>query len=234
MSPVGLEKHLPSMALHYREDTHEQQGNYGSDWEEYRIETYSVGIEDQLQLTDKLTVLAGGGYDLVRPVYANGAALDDDKDAFNFSTGMNYDLDSSAKIHGLVSGKNRFPTLKELYSGYIDWSIPNLDLHEEKTINYEIGGEKLLGDNLVVRTALFYSKIEDLIESVVVAYDADSGKPTYQVQNIARAEYRGIELGMQAFVSGGHEMLLNYTYLDARNTSADRTSDRLTDLLGTP
>jgi iron complex outermembrane receptor protein len=230
LSHAGLQKHLPSLALHYREDTHEQQGNYGSDWEKYSSETYSVGIEDQLQLTDEMTLLAGVGYDLVRPVYANGAPLDDDKDTFNFSAGINYDFDSSTKIHFLVSGKSRFPTLKELYSGYIDWSMPNPDLHEEKTINYEIGGEKILGDNLVVRTALFYSKIDDLIESVIAVYDPISGKPIYQVQNIDSAEYRGMELGMQAFISGGHELLLNYTYLDARNTSLDRTSDRLTDL----
>lgn len=229
LSHAGLKKHLPSLALHYREDTHEQQSNYGLSWEKYSSETYSVGVEDQLKLNDSTTILAGFGYDLVRPVYANGAALDNDTDAINFSAGINYDFDPSTKIHFLVSGKSRFPTLKELYSGYIDWSRPNPDLHEEKTINYEIGGEKLLGDNLIVRTSLFYSKIDDLIESVVVDHDPFSGKPIYQVQNIDSAEYRGIELGTQAFISGGHELIVNYTYLDAINTSADRTSDHLPD-----
>ncbi len=225
LSHQGLEKHLPSFAFHYREDTHEQQSDYGNDWEKYSSETYSAGIEDQLKLTDKTTLLAGIGYDLVRPVYANGATLQNDSNAFNFSAGLNYNFNLTTKIHFLISGKNRFPTLKELYSGYIDWNIPNPDLHEEETVNYEIGAEKLFGDNLIVRTALFYSQIDDLIETVVI----DSVNRIDQVQNIDSAEYRGIEFGIQAFIVAGHELILNYTYLDARNTSIDRISDRLPD-----
>lgn len=223
LSTSNLKKHLPSLALHYREDTHEQQSNYGSSWEKYSSETYSIGVEDQFRVTDNMTLLAGIGYDLVRPVYANGATLDDDKDTFNFNTGLNYTFDETTKVHFLISAKSRFPTLKELYSGYIDWNIPNPDLHEETTVNYEIGGEKLFGDSLIIRIALFYSQIEDLIESVAIDSSTD------QVQNIDSAEYRGIELGTQVFVAGGHELIFNYTYLDARNTSADKISDRLPD-----
>ncbi|MEA3544130.1 MAG: TonB-dependent receptor, partial [Thermodesulfobacteriota bacterium] len=98
-------------------------------------------------------------------------------------------------------------------------------LHEEKTVNYEIGVEKLFGDSLIVRTALFYSQIDDLIENVVI----DSANRIDQVQNIDSAEYRGIEFGAQAFIAGHHELILNYTYLDARNTSATRVSDQLPD-----
>ncbi|MEA3543679.1 MAG: TonB-dependent receptor, partial [Thermodesulfobacteriota bacterium] len=168
LSHHGLEKHLPSLAFHYREDTHKQQSDYGHSWEKYSSETYSVGVEDQQQLTDNLTLLAGIGYDLVRPIYADGATVHNDSDAFNFSAGFNYNYNPTTKIHILISAKNRFPTLKELYSGYIDWNIPNPGLHEEKTVNYEIGVEKLFGDSLIVRTALFYSQIDDLIENVAI------------------------------------------------------------------
>jgi len=225
LSHHGLENHLPSLAVHYREDTHEQQSDFGSNWEKYSSETWSVGLEDQLQLTDNTTLLAGVGYDLVQPVYADGATLHNNSDAFNFSAGLNYDLDPTTKIHFLVSAKNRFPTLKELYSGYIDWNLPNPDLHEEKTVNYEIGSEKSFGDSLIVRAALFYSQIDDLIENVVI----DSVNRIDQVQNIDSAEYRGFEFSTQAFVGDAHELLLNYTYLEARNTSANRISNQLPD-----
>ena len=224
LSHHGLEKHLPSLAFHYREDTHKQQSDYGADWGKYSSETWSVGLEDQLQLTNDITLLAGIGYDLVRPVYADGATLNNDSDAFNFSTGINYDLDPTTKIHFLFAGKSRFPSLKELYAEVLDKNkIANPDLREETTLNYELGGEKSFGDNLMVQVSFFYSKIDDLIETVAISGGRE------QLQNIDSAEYLGVEFGTHAFIGDNHELIINYTYLDAKNTSADRISDRLPD-----
>ncbi len=224
LSLPGRGRHLPSLALHYREDTHEQQSDYAASWEKYSSETWSVGIEEQLKLTRALSLQAGLGYDLVRPRHANGGPLRDDADAFNFSTGINYSVDETTRVHALFSGKSRFPTLKELYAESLDRSkIPNPDLHEETALNVEIGAEKTFGDSLIVRTALFYSRIEDLIANVDI--DAD----TEQYRNIDSAEYRGLEFGLQAFVAEVHELTLNYTYLDARNTSANKLSRHLPD-----
>ncbi len=209
-----------SLGINYKDDEHKAQGDYGEDWERYEAETYSIGLEDDIKHDDQLSSVLGINYDVQKAVYANGGDLRDDITAFNPQLGINYSIDEYVSTHFSVGAKTRFPSIKELYSEYLDRSIPNPDLKPERAINAELGYTMLLGDSKLDAN-VFYSDIKNLIVTKEIAED------TEQNQNIGKALYTGIELTLLTNISANNQIEMSYTYLDAQNKSPDRTSDYL-------
>lgn len=218
-----LKKNTISLSFHFKEDVHKEQDDYGADWERYEADTYSYGIEDDIKLTESISVLIGASYDIHDPRYANGEALRDDEHAFNPQAGISWDAAEDMTLHFSVGRKTRFPTLNELYSGHLGRNLPNPDLKEEKAVNYEIGIDKYLPGNTNIGFTLFYSDIDDLIVKKRVI----PNPKTDQYQNIGEARYKGLEFSFKSGYFKQHNAELHYTFLEAEDRSSDRTSDHL-------
>ena len=213
LSSYIISKFLPltKIIFLYKRDTHQQQGNYGLPFEKYEAEIITAGVEEEFSPLDKLKAVIGISYDRMNPLFADDSPLRSSSSFLNGNIGLSYYLNENLKLYSIVSRRSRFPTLKEFYSDLLGSYEPNPDLSAEQSYNYEVGATSEFS-GLNISTAVFYSDLRDLIQIVVLA---DNNR---QYQNIASAEFKGIELELRynfLFVNAA----MNYTYLSSKNVS---------------
>ncbi|MEJ2611639.1 MAG: TonB-dependent receptor, partial [Candidatus Thiodiazotropha sp.] len=114
-----------------------------------------------------------------------------------------------------LSRKTRLPTIKDRYSYRFGTALPNPDLEAEKSTTLEFGWVHRFGHWARLESAVFYSDIRDLIESV------DINSDVYQLQNVGKVSSKGVELGGDVWLGDGWEAGGNYTYLKQENKSSD-------------
>jgi len=216
-----FENHTLSAAFHYKKDVHEEQDGYGAGWERYETQMYSAGLEDDIQFSDRLSLVLGASYDLQSPEFAAGQSLRDDEEAFNPQAGVYLTVLEDTALHASVGQKTRFPTMNELYSGLLGKNTPNPDLAKEKATNFEVGVDKPLPADSLLQANLFLSNVKDKIANKTLPDGTD------QYQNIGEARYQGFELTLKTGFFRNNDLQFHYTYLDAENRSDDRTSDQL-------
>ncbi|MDD4004908.1 MAG: TonB-dependent receptor [Elusimicrobiaceae bacterium] len=211
-------------AFSYKKDIHRSQDTAGAAWERYEAQTLSLGLENNWKPHNGLTALIGASCDIQDPLYSNGGFVRGSDTAFNPQAGVKYSLDEDTEFYASAGIKSRFPTLKELYSGYIDTKIPNPNLQKEVSHNYEAGARLFApGLKTAVEASVFYNPVRDLIDSVVLSSSAS------QMQNIGKAEFKGVEMSVKSALPGSNETDIGYTYLHARNTTPGAESDKLRD-----
>jgi iron complex outermembrane receptor protein len=213
-----FDKNTISFSYHLKNDVHESQGDYNEVWEKYEAETSSYGLEDAIIINDKTDLVLGVNMDVQKAKYANGGPVRGDDTSWNGLAGLIYYFENDAKLHVSIASKSRFPTLKELYSSYLDTAIPNPKLKKEKSVNYEIGVAGKLPCDSGIGLTLFYSDVKDLItETLVGGLDFND--------NIGESRFQGVEFIFNTEYIPRNSIYLSYTYLEAENRSPDRTSD---------
>jgi iron complex outermembrane receptor protein len=210
----------------YRTDEHREKDANGVQNSHLEDELASYGVEDNIQLAAKLLLSLGISRDELRPetVYSAGNAytLPDTKDATNAQAGLFYSWSDSARLYATVARKSRLPTLKDRYSQRLGTYIENPELQPEESLNYEIGYQGLTGETIRTEAAVFYSDIDDKIQSV-----ANVSGNLSQMQNIGKVRISGLELAMHDKLSARLAVGFSYTLLDRDNRS---TTTRLTDV----
>lgn len=210
-----------SLSMHYKEDEHRSQGDYGDPWERYEQKTFSYGLENDYKVSDTLAFVVGASYDINEPEYANGGTVRDDIAAFNPQLGILWTVAADYDVHFSVGKKTRFPTLHELYSEHMGSNIANPNLKEETAINWELGLNKPLGPHSHLTVALFYSDVDNLIqEKVLPSLDE-------QYQNIGKSLFKGFECSLTSTLLPRNKVGLHYTFLDAKDESPGRASDKI-------
>ena len=226
-----------SMILYYKDDEHKEQDDIGDPWEKYSAKVSSFGavfdfrnkIKAGLSYsTKKLGNIVNNTAVLTNYVFnANlvgtpGAkpVLDDLK---NTDFSLEYAFDATTSLD--ISQKNRFPTIKEMYSGYLgtDWQNPDLDSEKATII-----GLNYIGNFGQVKysSRVFLNNVKDQIDNVVVGfYDDESGvNPTdndgiqnngeddvEQNQNIGEFDYTGLAFDMNyQYKNNIFRLLLSY------------------------
>lgn len=167
-------------------------------------------MQDEHQLSENLTILAGGRWD--RYEFAgdsqNGVATGKDSSdkVFNPRLGLRYRLSDPTSLYATV-GTAYVPALNFLkYRSGGAW-LDNPDLKPETSISYELG-VKHRQANWSARAALFHTDYEDKISSIQVG-------PLWQFQNIGKVAIDGLELAFEGKL-GDWQPYLNYTYTDSR------------------
>lgn len=220
--PNLLPRHATAVAVHYRRDTHRSQSDRGEPWLKSRSEQCSYAIEDNFNLSNTLSMVIGLSYDQQRPLTESTDFDRQSEDAWNPLVGLNWQLGLTSRSWFSVAKKVRFPSLKELYSGLeSSMTLSNEELKQERSLNYELGFEHFFRDDVIAQLSVFCAKINDLIESEPVGAGFD------QLQNVGEARYAGAEVSLRYRSDGGHEFYSHYTFLDASNRSAQRSSDHL-------
>jgi len=223
------------MAFHYKEDYHKEH-NEPDPYANYKDETWSAGLEDTLQIVDKLYTIFGVSYDSLTTVKAeeyNSTTKRfsdfprDTKSAWNPQIGFFYDLTDTAKLHATVAKKTRLPNMKDKYSYKSGKAIPNPELKPEKSINYELGYQDTFFKKIGLKTAIFYSDITDMVLLTTVPDPNNPGKTTGQNQNIGDVRRYGAELGVSGSILSNLDGGFNYTYIWSDNRT---DSTRITDI----
>lgn len=211
-------------AVNYMEDDH-KEANYLSDdcwnvikgsasigWtdeDKYKSHTYTIAVEDELSLNDRISMVAGVSYDAFEPTQTSDQPEPDQMDTINPQVGIVFDMTDTTALHASVGQKTRFPGLKELYSTL---SGGNPDLDPEKTVAYEVGASHVFSSDLKGNIAFFYHDIEDLIDMIKI-----DGQNAYI--NINEATIYGAEATLDMKLSSALNTAFNYTWLQTVDKS---------------
>ena len=221
-----LRDHELRVAAHYKEDKH-QDSNPLSPTKNYRDVTTSLAIEDTVTLAPAWRLRLGASHD-----------RRDAKEVYQWPTGstsatnglieLSHILDDSgSELYALASHKTRFPTIKDRYSARMGAALPNPDLKPETANHGEIGVKGTPWDGGRGQLAVFYSHIQDLMQSVIVPAPTGTcgknSKTCPQMQNVGRARTAGVELSIEQQLPANWSVGGAYTYLARRNLSDPAT-----------
>ena len=220
-----LGRHVVKAAGYFKRDDH-QDNNSGEPPKEFAGRILSIGVEDSVTVSPRLSLVAGVGADWQSTTKAQdfqkGKIIDltasCSGDACGNTSGVNPQV---GLFHALPSGlarltvsrKTRMPTLNNRYSYKLGTAIPNPALDPEHSLLVEAGYDGSLGKRATFQAAVFYGRITDLIQSVVISPNLS------QMQNIGRVSQAGFEADVRARLARGVVMSANYTFLDRNNLS---------------
>lgn len=226
-------------ALHYRRDRHDDTqyptpslGTAPDPTKRNDEESISVALENTWAVRDDLSIIAGISYDRAEVLKAKRT-----NDDFGFPTGStdavnwqiagiyNHDL---GDYHASISSRTRFPTMFDRYSTRFGSATPNPDLKSERATNLEVGYSGDLGP-ATVKTALFYSKVKDMIHSVPTGDTDDDGNQITQSRNVGDGTYKGFELAANWQIDSQLTLVANYTWLSRGISDPVRPDYRATD-----
>ena len=132
-------------------------------------------------------------------------------------------IDDTWSVYGGVDKKSRIPSIKDRYSYKMGQFVPNPDLKEESTINYEVGTAKKFS-NAFVKVSLFAANVSDYIQSVYVPiyYGTSASHTTQQqqLQNIGTMTQRGAELEGTYMLNDKLSFDGSYTHLEMKNSNS--------------
>ncbi|MFQ5869324.1 MAG: TonB-dependent receptor plug domain-containing protein [Candidatus Zixiibacteriota bacterium] len=218
------EKNDLTLGAGLKRDVHRDQPGRGESFEWYEIESYNLGLEEEWTVSRKLALSGGLSFNLLHPIFAEAAPLRDDMRTLDGRLGAHLSLTETMSLFGSVGKKTRFPTLKELYSGYAGRNVPNPDLKEESTTNMELGFSVLWGHSGRAELVLFDSEITNLIVDRAVIVE---GEEKEMLDNIGKARHLGIELAGSYSPAEDLSLSGSYTYVKAENRSPGEEGDEL-------
>lgn len=214
-------------SLQYKQDVHREH-NEGEPVRTMSDRTLTAAIENQLNITPRLLLLTGLGFNNRSSIKAqdyNSSTKtisnypSNDNSALNVQGALQYSLDANNVLDLSVARKTRFATTKDRYSYRMGTALPNPHLAAEYAVNYDLSYKShLLNDRLDIEASLFYSRINHTILTVShVAYDTATGTWLSELQNVGRSEYLGAELGAGYQLSAYLKAGANYTYIRRNN-----------------
>jgi iron complex outermembrane receptor protein len=200
------ESHFMRLGLNIRRDIVNVQDDIGLPWDKFRQNVSSLAIEDEFPIGQKFFLVAGTSLDFITKTEGHSSTK-----SINPLIGFNYYLNPSVNIHGTISQKSRFPSLRELYST----SSGNPELEAEKAIISEMGISWSIQNHHNLKFAFFWNKVRNLIDRRYF----DWGWGVYE--NIEDARMLGMEIFGNFSLTPSIRLSTNYTFLDAINLSKD-------------
>lgn len=204
-------------SFYFKDDTH-REGNVGEPTRSFRDQTFSFGFEDTIRLSQKASAIFGFSADRLQVLnaenYAAGAVTPFPKRdvwAWNPQAALFYAAGENTKLHFTFARKTRLPTIKDRYSYRLGQAIPNPDLREERTNNWEVGVSHLLGRRTFLEANLFRSDVSNSTQRYFMQPNI------YQLRNLGEARFLGGELGIRSALTRRLNLQANYTYLSRRN-----------------
>jgi iron complex outermembrane receptor protein len=213
-----------TFGLNYKRDVHREQGNYGQPFDKYTMDSYTLGMESELEISPTTSLSSGIGLNYLDPVYANGGSLRDDITTLDARIGIYHTLSKSMRLFSSVGHKTRFPTLKEFYSTQLKSRIPNPNLKEEAAFNIELGWSYKWMKTNEFKLTLFNTEIRNMIVDKWVTVGGDD---YHQWDNIGKARHTGLEFSATILPIRNLTLNGSYTLLKASNRSDNRTTDEL-------
>ncbi|HEX4985188.1 MAG TPA: TonB-dependent receptor [Burkholderiales bacterium] len=224
-SVEGGTKIVPSnelkIALHFKDDVHREHIINSSE-QRFEDRIYSIGIEDNQKIGERLNIVAGLSYDSSETIQADGVDgtgrpfQTGTADGVNPELGAFYKTSDTGVARVTFSQKTRFPTIKDRYSFRLNSALPNPNLKPERVTHYEVGYADAWRDKAKFDASVFYDDIRDLIQLVNNVFPPPLSA---QNQNIGKARYQGFEVGGSVTPFTTLELGANYTYIERKNLS---------------
>lgn len=185
-----------------------------------------VYVQDQIQATDKLRVLAGVRGDRFNfksendPQYT-GTPFDVTDSDISGNLGLMYAVTPNVELTAMVGRGFRAPNIEErAYTGAVSepgyWVVQNPDLTSEKSLNYEVGF-KARYDRYYGGLNVYYNDIKDFITFVDLGENPDTGLFEIAYANIEDATIKGVEIELETLMSDRWTVTTNYSYTEGNN-----------------
>lgn len=227
LSSDRFKRHDLRLVGHYKTDRHEELDGNSQVNATFEDGLMSLGAEDSIELRADLSLSLGLSRHRLSPdtVFSRGNAysLPDAKTANDAQAGLYYVWTDTARLYATLAKKSRLPTLKDRYSQRLGTYIENPDLQPERAINYEIGYQGTPWSGGKAEAAIFYSRIDDKIQTVANVSGTKS-----QMQNVGEVRASGLELGLSKQAVDWLELGGDYTFTDLDNLS--NSTVKLTDV----
>lgn len=167
------------------------------------IETWALFVQDQWEITDRLSATAG-----LRQYYVDGKLDDTDRDSLEpgnldsddkliGALGLVWAVRDDTRIRANVSQGYVYPSLTQLATGAYagpDFVNPDVSLDPETSMNYELG-LRLQRSNLTLDATAFYTRSDDYIDHLsCTPEDNCSGRRDRLYQNVGESNAHGVEL----------------------------------------
>ena len=213
-----------TFGLNYKRDVHREQGDYEKLFDKYKMDSYTLGLESEMEISATTSLSSGIGLNYLDPVYANGGSLRDDITTLDARIGVYHTFSKSMRLFSSVGHKTRFPTLKEFYSTQMRRRIPNPNLKEESAFNVELGWSYKWKKTNEFKLILFRNEIKNMI----VDTDTTVGDTLKQRwNNIGKVRHTGLEFSATMLPIRNLTLNVSYAFLRALNRSVNRTTDEL-------
>ncbi len=227
---------LIKMGVSYIKDNHRQQDFYDTDTrdvvnnkasagyqpeEEYETDIYSIGIEDEVRITDRLILNAGISFDTQDPVKAYGGIDREETDSWNPQAGISFDATPELNLYASVGKKTRFPQMQELYSNL---SGGDRSLKPQETIAYEVGATHRLNPDMDISVAAFLNDVENRIIRERV-------NSVSQYVNKGESTIKGFEASLTARTDWDLEIGLGYTFLSSKDKEDSQSPEQESDYM---
>jgi outer membrane receptor for ferrienterochelin and colicin len=192
---------------------------------DHQINNYAVFAQDDWDLSRTVTATVGARYDWNHQVGARTL------EQLSPKVALVWQATKDIALRTLFAQAFRAPTIAELYlerepGAFIDF-IPNPDLGAEHIVASGELGVRWNPDPLLgLDVAAFRYDYEDMIYWVEVSQEFGIPGPVFQVRNLNSARMSGIETALTSTYRA-LQVSANYTYLDARDESPNRTDDVL-------
>ncbi len=153
-----------------------------------------------------------------------------------WNTSVNYRIHKN-RIYVSANSAFRAPNINDISSlGDFDFGleVPATNLKAETSNNFEIG-YKYKGHLLQFNSAVFYTKIDNLIDRVPATFNGDpifEGNDIYKKENVGKAVVKGVELDMQTELSSVYSLRGSLTYTYGKNITKDEPFRRIPPLFG--
>ncbi|MEA5113662.1 MAG: TonB-dependent receptor [Geobacteraceae bacterium] len=211
---TGISRQELRFGVSAKRDVH-RENFLDSAYDRLVSDTYSISLEDEFRVSDRLKIVAGASNDIFAKVKREqvaypGAAAGNNVYSFNPQIGFSYDYSPSMRLYGSIARKTRFPTMRNLYSTGVIGPLGDPDLKEERSINYELGSSWAISEKVFFDTAFFYSDITDLIN-----FDNQIGR----FEQFHDAYMYGFEASISCQLNRNLFGRIGYTFLQARNRS---------------
>ncbi|MET0241502.1 MAG: TonB-dependent receptor [Sphingobium sp.] len=217
-----------SVAVHYRRDEHNERQISAPSLPASTYEpnqrsaerTWSVALENRLDLSDSLRLTLGGSYDwrdLDRAEEYNSTTRAifsfplRNADGWNAQGRLDWTGEDGASAHASVSSRVRFPTLFERFSSQFGTADPNPDLEPERATNFEVGGGWRFGP-VQASGAVFYSRLDNALVTIQTGTTTVPANLNRRV-NIGSADYYGAEISLDATLAPTLSVGANYGYI---------------------
>lgn len=217
-------------SLNYKADSHRERDDSYLPFAESQSRTGSVGIEDEWQLSARLSAVLGVSHDWFDVTSArrnvtsstNGDFVRQDalaapeSSSWNPMLGVSYRFDDATHVFASTGRKTRFPTLGQLYSS----KSGNAELQAWRSNNVTVGVAHPFGTLASLELSAFYYDVSDMITRT-----GQTALDPYL--NFGKIRMAGGELAADLYPLSNVVVHLDYTYNDARDRSEPRVTDEV-------
>lgn len=218
------------LAAHLKDDTHRERDDAYLPFAESSSITGSIGLEESITLSRRLSAVAGVSYDWFDVGSATRNVTDGaggfvrqaslatpSDDQVNPMAGLVWRGASGTVVNAAVARKSRFPTLSQLYSS----RSGNTGLASERSVNTTVSVSHPLGTALRLEGGAFLYDVRDLITR--------NGSNVLNVfQNLGEVRMAGLEALVEVTPLPGLSLRADYTWIDAKDRSDGRVTDDVT------